>query len=100
MTVSLSGQRVAFTRRRRSTRSASGMLMWKGQMALLSTAAARCAGSRLRAPAAADVASRLRRVGDNDIADMSFLPDGNEPRAGSSVGEMIGIHTHVPPSTN
>jgi hypothetical protein len=39
--------------------------------------------SELRAPAAADMASRLRRVGDNDSADMSFLPDGNEPRAGS-----------------
>src|SRR5258705_2949570 len=44
------------------------------------------------------MASRLRRVGDDDIADMSFLPDGNEPRR-LSVGEMVTIHTHVPSFT-
>ena len=79
-----SGHRVASTRRRRSTSSASGTWTWKGRMALLSVAAARCSGSRLTAPAVAAMARRLRRVGENDVADMACLPDVVEPHAGSS----------------
>jgi len=83
--------RVAAMRRRRSTSSSSGMLMRKGRIALssivpirespwfdgslvgASPAAARCSESRLKAPAAAAVARKLRRVDDDDITDMITL---------------------------
>src|ERR1700737_2555344 len=84
-------------RRRRSTSASSGTLMRKGRIALSSVvpigespwfdgwlvgvspaaaAAASCAGSRLTAPAAAEPARTLRRVGDDDTADMFILPVG------------------------
>src|SRR5882757_4868461 len=61
-------------RRRRSTSCSSGMSTRNGRIALLvSAAAAICAGSRLTAPAAAEVARRLRRVGDDGVSDMVIL---------------------------
>jgi hypothetical protein len=43
-------------------------------------------GSRLKAPAVAAVASKLRRVGDTDIADMVILLRGD---ASLAVGEWV-----------
>src|SRR5271167_2769240 len=96
-TVSLSGQRVAAMRRRRSTSASSGALNWKGRIAMSSVvligespsfdgwvvgvspaaaAPARCADSRLAAPTAAEPARTLRRVGGDVTADMIVLPGG------------------------
>src|SRR5271165_820515 len=97
-TVSRSGQRVIAMRRRRSASASSGMLTRKGRIASPSlapigespwfdgwlggvspaaAAAARFRGSRLTAPAAADVASRSRRVGDVDSVGTIVLPGSN-----------------------
>src|SRR6266851_2028729 len=87
-TVSRAGHFVALMRRRRSTSASSGTWMEKGRIASALVIPicespwfdgwlARCAGSRLKAPAAAAVARKLRRVGDNDIADMIILLGGN-----------------------
>src|SRR5258708_29337091 len=93
--------------RRRAMRASCGTLMRKGRIALSSVvpigespwfdgwlgraspaaaAAARCAGSRPMAPAAAEAARKPRRVGDNDVADMTILLGGN---ASLAVGEWV-----------
>src|SRR5260370_37607099 len=98
-------------RLRNSVSSASGTLMRKGSIALSlaanadmiillvalsSAAAARCAGSRLKAPAAAEVARKLRRVGDNDIADMIILLGGGSTASVHLPGEAkMLVHASV-----
>src|SRR5262245_61045282 len=56
-------------RRRRSTSCSSGTLTLKGRIVLSSAAAAKCAGQKLRAPAAAEMARTSRRV--DDVAHMA-----------------------------
>jgi hypothetical protein len=90
VTVSLSGHFAATMRRRRSTSCSCGTLTRKGRMAVfslvamgeapdldgwlgeVSAATAGCVRSRPRAPAAAEVAITLRRVGQSDRARMLF----------------------------
>ena len=99
VTCSCSGHFVALMRLRRSARSASGALKEKGRIASALVvpicaspwsegwlgracpAAARCLGSRLTAPAAAEAARRLRRVGDDDIARIMALLRGRRKSA-------------------
>src|SRR5271165_544897 len=50
---------------------------WLGRVSPAAAAAARFRGSRLTAPAAADVASRSRRVGDVDSVGTIVLPGSN-----------------------
>jgi hypothetical protein len=69
-TVSLSGQRVAATRRFRSARSSSEALNWKGWIDAASAAALDFDESMLMAPMAAAVIKTSRRVGDGKRADM------------------------------
>src|SRR4051812_26531266 len=69
-TVSLSGQRVAATRRFRSLRSSSEALNWKGRMAPASAASLDFDNPMLMAPLAAVAIKPSRRVGDTEIADM------------------------------
>ena len=69
-TNSRSGQRVAATRRRRSSISSGGKLTVKGRIGASPVAARSVPGSMLMAPAAAVAARSSRRVGDSDIADM------------------------------
>ena len=81
-TVSRSGHRVAAMRRRRSASACSGMSTWKGRMAVsrarswpASWAAARAAaGSRPKAPRAAELTRKPRRLRDDDVADMISSP--------------------------
>src|SRR5271166_1092070 len=84
-------------RRRRSASASSGMLTrkgriaspslvpigespwfdaWLGDVSPAAAAAASCAGSRLTAPATAEPARTLRRVGADDTVDMIVLPGG------------------------
>src|SRR3984957_945126 len=70
--VSLSGHRVAFTRRCRSTSCSCGKLMGKGRIVLPSPAARAFEESTLAGPAGAEVARKVRRS-DDDISDMIFL---------------------------
>jgi hypothetical protein len=74
--VSLSGHRVAFTGRRRSTSCSSGKLMWKGRIVLFPAAARAFGADLLAAPAAAELA-RNWRLDDDGISDMIFLRDAN-----------------------
>jgi hypothetical protein len=80
VTNSRSGQIVACMRLRSSTSSASGTLMRNGRIAALvlvsSTAAVAWVGSKLAAPAAADVARTPRRVAD--VLDMTLSFDAIE----------------------
>src|SRR5258708_33399156 len=75
-TVSGSGQRVARTRRRRSTSCSFGMLTWNGRIEPSVAVRAEVA-NRAEAPTAAELPRKLRRLSDDDVADTIVLPVGN-----------------------
>ena len=94
--VSRSGHRVASMRRRRSTSASSGTLTRKGRMGLSSVAASDPEESTPAAPAAAEAARKLRRVGDDVNPDTIVLPDRKgglgvmATREGPSIAEAAG----------
>src|SRR4051812_21456861 len=100
LTVSLSGQRVALIRRRKSRRASSGMCNENGRIAwrsFASSAAVAASDVSKPAAAAAEIANTLRRVGVDGALHMIILPYAREPYVGSCFTQERALERALEP---